>query len=551
MITFPATVLPETAPTAAAPAVATSTPTAAFDVLMAAELPAPPAADAELPAPLVAETGNSDQAAAFAAALLWTPAPLATLPPPPSMPVDPADPSVPANCPDRAAPAPLDDRQIFAPALPAQSQPVAANIPVTAAAPAPRSMPSFFAFATIGNPLETPVAAPIVTSVPVETIAADVTTAPRGLPLHAETPADVSPDLPTVAAPHSEIPIVPTKTLSTTDEVASNNPELPVAVRVAPPAAPATQATLAAPDLSTHVPAETQPEVATELSVTGQAAEASESSQDSVVGQAGQHESGVTKRARTVRQDPRVSRQENSAEYPVAGRNTVQDRTGHPSKTFVSATAQEGRAEKEAVGTSVAKTPADMSSASTDRSLPLPPTAVAQSAAGEVLRFELPAATDVQPAARDTVAKVLSVIDAQEKPAAASRRSVALDFDFGGDRLAVRVEFRDGAVRAHFQASSPELRSAIASEWSQAAATRGSSLPAVESEFVTTTAQGSAGFAATGDGAARQQSRQTPDPMPAPVRRFADRPVTVTQAAPENQPRFHQSYTTRHLHTFA
>ena len=33
--------------------------------------------------------------------------------------------------------------------------------------------------------------------------------------------------------------------------------------------------------------------------------------------------------------------------------------------------------------------------------------------------------------------------------------------------------------------------------------------------------------------------------------RFAERPATVTQAAPENQPRYHQSFTTRHLHTFA
>lgn len=208
--------------------------------------------------------------------------------------------------------------------------------------------------------------------------------------------------------------------------------------------------------------------------------------------------------------------------------------------------------EEEIVGTGVAKTAPDMSSVPFDHSSHLPRTATSMLTESPAARFDGAATPDVQPAARDTVAKVLSVIDAQEHPAATNRRSVAMDFDFGGERLAVRVELRDGTVRAQFHASSPELRSAIASEWSQAIAARSSSLRAVEPEFVATAPQGQNAFTTADDHASRQQSRQAQsEPRALPVRRFAERPATVTQAAPENQPRYHQSFTTRHLHTFA
>jgi hypothetical protein len=152
--------------------------------------------------------------------------------------------------------------------------------------------------------------------------------------------------------------------------------------------------------------------------------------------------------------------------------------------------------------------------------LPVPAVTAGQNV--QPMQFDLNPAAEPMMQVRDTVATVMSVIDAQEKPETAANRSVNLDFNFGAERLAVRVEYRDGMVHAHFRTQSFELRSALAQEWSHVAAAPDNVLRLAEPVFVTSSrSEQPASFSADG-GAARQQSQQQP---PAPASAFASRPV--------------------------
>jgi hypothetical protein len=72
--------------------------------------------------------------------------------------------------------------------------------------------------------------------------------------------------------------------------------------------------------------------------------------------------------------------------------------------------------------------------------------------------------------ARRAVETVSSVVDAQAVSKLQPVPSVQLKFKFGADDLAVRVELCGGLVHTEFRTDSPELRSAIESEWKALAA---------------------------------------------------------------------------------
>jgi hypothetical protein len=223
-----------------------------------------------------------------------------------------------------------------------------------------------------------------------------------------------------------------------------------------------------------------------------------------------------------------------------------------PAKTFVSAAQQEVRGGEGIVGTDVAKSgpamPFALAAHHSPTGSPVLPASDAQSTT-----FDLSAATEPVQQARDTVATVMQVIDAQEKPAMSAARAVNLDFQFGEERLAVRVEFRDGMVRAHFRTQSLELRSALAQEWSHVAAAPENVLRLAEPTFVTSSrAEQSASFNADG-GAARQQSQQGQTPASAIFSRPAPagfRSAPVTADLPE-APRLRHLSTVRHLQAVA
>ena len=73
--------------------------------------------------------------------------------------------------------------------------------------------------------------------------------------------------------------------------------------------------------------------------------------------------------------------------------------------------------------------------------------------------------------AQRAVETVLNVVDAQQV-SAGQGGMVKLDFNFGGQALAVHVQMRGGEVHTEFRTNSPELRSALSSEWKAAAGQR-------------------------------------------------------------------------------
>jgi hypothetical protein len=182
-------------------------------------------------------------------------------------------------------------------------------------------------------------------------------------------------------------------------------------------------------------------------------------------------------------------------------------------KTFVSAAQQAVRVGEGIVGTGVAQKRFTMSATSAAPATVAEPVSVQPGSAlfapeSRPLVFDLPASATPAEQARSLVATVLVAVDAQERLAAGGNRAVNLSFNLGEEQLAVRVEFRAGTVHAHFHASSPELRSALAQEWQHAAAAPENVLRLAEPVFTAPArTEQPAAFSADG-GAARQQQQQ-------------------------------------------
>jgi len=122
---------------------------------------------------------------------------------------------------------------------------------------------------------------------------------------------------------------------------------------------------------------------------------------------------------------------------------------------------------------------------------------------------------------RETMAAVISAVDALERRADVQQKSVDLQFHVGSEKLGLRVELRDGAVHTTFRTESSEMNSALAHEWHEvvqpalaraihlaepvfhSASTPGSAVPAASSDSAAT---------AFGNGA--QQQREQPKAPP-------------------------------------
>jgi hypothetical protein len=148
------------------------------------------------------------------------------------------------------------------------------------------------------------------------------------------------------------------------------------------------------------------------------------------------------------------------------------DAPSAPQKTFLSASAKRVAPRESALGTGVAKPEAAMSTAtfsSRPPSAAMPervavaaPTVAETSAAA---RADAPIPVETTAAAHRAVEAVLAAVD---RSSAGDRHTVNLRFFVGGADLAVRVEMRADEVRTTFRTESPELRAALASEWSAA-----------------------------------------------------------------------------------
>lgn len=82
-------------------------------------------------------------------------------------------------------------------------------------------------------------------------------------------------------------------------------------------------------------------------------------------------------------------------------------------------------------------------------------------------------ASPVNASARTAVDAVIKLLDVQTGRSQEPVSAVSLNFKFGGDDLAVRVEWRNGEVHTQFRTDSPELRSALASQWQATAPNTG------------------------------------------------------------------------------
>jgi hypothetical protein len=88
--------------------------------------------------------------------------------------------------------------------------------------------------------------------------------------------------------------------------------------------------------------------------------------------------------------------------------------------------------------------------------------APAATAPGAATTNEAEAATA---SARLAVDAVVKLVDAQSGRSQAPVSAVSLNFKFGSDDLAIRVEWRNGEVHTQFRTDSADLRSALASQW--------------------------------------------------------------------------------------
>jgi hypothetical protein len=142
---------------------------------------------------------------------------------------------------------------------------------------------------------------------------------------------------------------------------------------------------------------------------------------------------------------------------------------------------------------------------------------------------------------RETMAAVVTAVEALERRSDAVQKSVDLHFDVGAERLALRVELRDGTVHTTFRTESPELRAALAHEWQAAMpSTAGRELRLADPVFSSaTTSGGEAASGSLGQGAPHQRGQQTPEPAPfARMSEFSDSPVAdfapATPVAPNS-----------------
>ncbi len=222
-------------------------------------------------------------------------------------------------------------------------------------------------------------------------------------------------------------------------------------------------------------------------------------------------------------------------------------------ENFLSSSAEEVTSPDETLGTDVAKPSVTMAAV---------PFSHRQSTAPEFAALSTPSVTQVQASARESVSQigetaslahraVDAVLSAAER-VSGERTSVNLQFSLAGNDLAVRVEFRGGTVHATFRTDSPELRAALASEWTAAGSKiTDASVRMAPPVFTSSHAGSSTNFSGEGAPQQRESTRESSATFslhPPRGSRVSDSPsVDRTPLAPQRA----ALSTTLHLHTFA
>ena len=161
--------------------------------------------------------------------------------------------------------------------------------------------------------------------------------------------------------------------------------------------------------------------------------------------------------------------QEKIAPLPAVLKDLEKSAAKAVEKYFLEPVQKAVTAASASVGIAVAKVNAVMSSAPSARtksaSLIEPSAAFvfsADTAPTATLTVDAPAPVAT---VRETLAAVISAVDAIERRADVQQKSVDLNFHVGNEKLGLRVELKDGAVHTTFRTESPEMNSALAREW--------------------------------------------------------------------------------------
>ena len=150
---------------------------------------------------------------------------------------------------------------------------------------------------------------------------------------------------------------------------------------------------------------------------------------------------------------------------------------------------------------------------------------------------------------RETMAAVISAITALENRASTDQKMVDLQFHVGDERLALRVELRDGTVHTTFRTDSSELRAALSQEWHAVVQPAvGRELRLAEPLFSSSSGTGGEStFGSTGQGAAKEREANASRPAP-----FAVPVATSGLAAAESAPATSPAISSNQLlHAFA
>jgi hypothetical protein len=143
-----------------------------------------------------------------------------------------------------------------------------------------------------------------------------------------------------------------------------------------------------------------------------------------------------------------------------------------PEKTFLSAAAKRVVTRETTLGTAVAKSETAMSTATFSNRPPSPVALERAPVAAPPVLETAPATRTEAPIPAEATATahraVEAVMTAVERFSSGDRHAVNMQFSVGGADLTVRVELRADQVHATFRTDSPELRAALATEWSAA-----------------------------------------------------------------------------------
>jgi hypothetical protein len=130
----------------------------------------------------------------------------------------------------------------------------------------------------------------------------------------------------------------------------------------------------------------------------------------------------------------------------------------------------------------------------------------------------------------ETLAAVATAIESLEQRASGAASRVDLQFQVGGDKLGVRVEWREGTLHTFFRTDSPELRAALALEWQSA-------LPPVVSRELNVappvfgaTTDRPLDFGSLNSGHSQDRSAPAPSRAAAPKRSASAAPVVAAAA---------------------